>query len=125
MNRALVLLAHGARNPSWAAPFEQVAAQLAAAQPGLPVRLAFLELMPPDLGTVLRALAQEGVTQVDVMPMFLGGSGHVLRDVPPLLHAAREELGLDIHLHTALGQQPGMVNAMAAVCLSVVRERAP
>lgn len=125
MNQALVLLAHGARNPNWAAPFEQVAAQLAASQPKLPVRLAFLELMAPDLGTVLRALAQEGIDRVDVMPMFLGGSGHVLRDIPPLLDAARQELGLDIHLHTALGQQPGMVDAMAAVCLSVIRERAP
>ncbi len=125
MSRALVLLAHGARNPTWAAPFEQVAAQLAAAQPELPVRLAFLELMAPDLTTVLRALAQDGICHVDVMPMFLGGSGHVLRDVPPLLDTAREELGLDIHLHTALGQQPGMVGAMAAVCLSVLRERAP
>ncbi len=124
MKTALVLLAHGARNPAWATPFEQVAAQMTEAQPDLRVRLAFLELMAPDLPTVLKELAQDGVAQVDVMPMFLGGSGHVLRDVPPLLDAARSELGLTIHMHPALGQQPGMVQAMAAVCLDVVRAHA-
>jgi sirohydrochlorin cobaltochelatase len=125
MRRALVLLAHGARNPSWATPFEQVAAQLTLARPDLSVRLAFLELMQPDLPEVLKELAEAGASHVDVMPMFLGGSGHVLRDVPPLLEAARRDLKLSIHMHPALGQQPGMVAAMTAVCMDLVQGPSP
>ncbi len=125
MKPALVLLAHGARNPAWAAPFEAVAAEIRRERPDLTVHLAFLELMPPDLPTVLRSLATEGVTAVDLMPMFLGGTGHVMRDVPPLLEAARQDLGLRITLHTALGQQPSMVAAMAGTCLALLKEPTP
>ncbi len=125
MTPALVLLAHGARNPAWAAPFEAVAAEIRRARPDLTVRLAFLELMAPDLPSVLQALSAEGVADVDLMPMFLGGTGHVMRDVPPLLEAARQDLGLRITLHTALGQQPSMVVAMANTCLALVKEPMP
>lgn len=120
MSRALVLLAHGARNPAWAAPFEQLAAHLSQSRPEWTVRLAFLELMPPDLPSALATLAHEGIKAVDVFPLFLGGSGHVLRDVPPLLEQARQQHGLSIVLHPALGQQPGMVQAMAQVCLGAL-----
>ena len=120
MKRALVLLAHGARNPAWAAPFEQLADRLARSRPDWTVKLAFLELMPPDLPTCLADIATTGARDVEVFPLFLGGSGHVLRDVPPLLDEARARWGLHITLHAALGQQPGMVDAMAQVCLAAV-----
>jgi sirohydrochlorin cobaltochelatase len=125
VSRALVLLAHGARNPAWAAPFEQLAAHLAAERPGWTVALAFLELMPPDLPSCLRDLARAGVRDVEVFPLFLGGSGHVLRDVPPLLDEAQQQHGLRITLHAALGQQPGMVDAMAQVCLAALERPRP
>lgn len=125
MSRALILLAHGARNPAWAAPFEAVVERIRAAQPALTVRLAFLELMPPDLTTVLHELAEAGATDIEVMPMFLGGAGHVLRDVPPILEAVQAKRDLRIHMHPALGQWPGMVEAMAAVCLSVLQGPRP
>ncbi|TMH04580.1 MAG: cobalamin biosynthesis protein CbiX, partial [Betaproteobacteria bacterium] len=47
--KGLLLIAHGARNPDWAAPFHDMAERVRAAQPGVPVELAFLELMSPTL----------------------------------------------------------------------------
>ena len=47
--RGLILLAHGARDPSWAAPFQAVAARVSERAPDADVRLAFLELMAPNL----------------------------------------------------------------------------
>jgi lipopolysaccharide export system permease protein len=55
MTQAIVLFAHGARDPRWAEPFEAVAARVRAAAPGCPVVLAFLELMTPSLGRRRRA----------------------------------------------------------------------
>lgn len=47
--QGLILFAHGARDPRWALPFEQVAQRVRAMRPGLVVSLAYLELMPPRL----------------------------------------------------------------------------
>ena len=40
-HRGLVLFAHGARDPRWAAPFEAVAARVRAHRPGVEVRLRY------------------------------------------------------------------------------------
>ena len=64
MKAGLILFAHGARDPRWAAPFEAVAAQVRAQRPDVQVRLAFLEFMTPslpDAGAELAALGRRGV----------------------------------------------------------------
>jgi sirohydrochlorin cobaltochelatase len=77
VTRAIVLVAHGARDPRWAEPFEAVAARVRAALPGGRVALAFLELMAPTLAEAVDRLAAEGATAVDIVPLFLGSGGHV------------------------------------------------
>ena len=47
---AIILFAHGARDPEWAAPFVIIRRQLQAARPDAQVELAFLELRTPWLG---------------------------------------------------------------------------
>ena len=89
MSRAIVLFAHGARDPRWAEPFEAVAARVRAAAPGCPVVLAFLELMAPPLGDAVERLVAAGATRVDVVPLFLGTGGHLRQDLPPLVDALR------------------------------------
>ena len=97
----LLIFAHGARDPAWAAPFQAIAAELQARRPDLPIALAYLELMTPDIATAAGALAARGCQRIQVVPMFLGASGHVRRDVPPLIEALRAgRLGgvaMDIH----------------------------
>ncbi|HRI17178.1 MAG TPA: CbiX/SirB N-terminal domain-containing protein, partial [Burkholderiaceae bacterium] len=80
--QGLLLLAHGARDPRWAQPFESVVQRLRAAQPELAIELAFLEFMSPDLVTAGGRLAAFGCTSVAVMPLFLGMGGHVRNQVP-------------------------------------------
>ena len=89
MHDALILFAHGARDPRWSAPFEAVAEQVRAARPGVPVQLAFLEFMSPGLVEAGSALAQAGCRAVAVLPMFLGTGGHVRKDLPALLDTLR------------------------------------
>jgi sirohydrochlorin cobaltochelatase len=115
-DRALILFAHGARDPRWAAPFEAVAARLRAQRPGVPVRLAFLELMSPSLAEAAAALQAEGVRRIDVLPLFLGTGGHLRRDLPAQAEAIRTaHPGLALQLHPAIGEHPALGVAMADI----------
>lgn len=116
--KGLILLAHGARRKEWAAPFEALAASLA---PHAEVELAFLELMEPDLPGAVQRLLDRGCARIDVLPCFLGGAGHVQRDVPPLLTQVQaRHPGLQLRLHTALGEQAAMIEAMRQLCLQLL-----
>jgi sirohydrochlorin cobaltochelatase len=113
--QGLLLFAHGARDPQWARPFEQVAQALKVRHPHVPLRLAFLELMTPSFGEAAASLAEEGCTRIDVLPLFLGAGGHVRRDLPALVEAARSaHPGCEIYLHPALGESQSAVQAIAA-----------
>ena len=79
---ALVLFAHGARDPRWSAPFERLQQLTQAQMPGAVVHLAYLELMNPRLPETVAQLADAGCTEITVVPVFLGQGGHVLRDLP-------------------------------------------
>jgi len=119
-SRGLVLLAHGARDAAWAAPFEAVAARVRAGAPGAVVRLAFLELMTPALADAASELAALGCARVDVVPVFLGVGGHVRRDVPAQLEALRRtHPAVDWRLHEAVGETPRVIAAIADASLDL------
>jgi sirohydrochlorin cobaltochelatase len=119
MTAGLILFAHGARDPRWAAPFEAVAAAVRQARPGLPVRLAFLEFMAPTLPEAGAELAAAGCRQLTVLPMFLGAGGHVRKDLPLLLEQIRAaHPGLAVTLLPAVGEIDSVVAAMAAAALA-------
>lgn len=117
---AIVLFAHGARDPRWAAPFEAVAAAVRAAEPSRPVVIAFLELMRPDLAEAVDGLAAAGATRIDVVPLFLGTGGHLRKDLPPLVEVARaRHPAVSIRLHPAIGEDASVTQAMAAASLAL------
>jgi sirohydrochlorin cobaltochelatase len=114
MTHALILFAHGARDPQWSQPFERVAEQVRALHPGIMVRLAFLEFMPPTLAQAGAEVAQAGATSVSVVPMFLGAGGHVRRDLPALLQALQQQHPqVRWSLRPAIGEAPAVIKAMA------------
>ncbi len=118
MNRGatgLLLFAHGARDPAWGAPFEAVRCRCAAAEPQRPVALAFLEFMSPDILQAGAALAAQGCTVVDVVPLFLGVGGHVRKDIPRLLSALGvAHPGVRWRLCRSIGEDAQVIAAMAA-----------
>lgn len=111
---ALVLFAHGARDPEWAEPFRDIARQVAALRPGLAVKLAFLELQTPTLAEAITALAGEGHRKIRVAPLFMAQGGHLKKDVPVLLDGIRaSHPGLHIEMMTAIGDAPELRQAIA------------
>jgi sirohydrochlorin cobaltochelatase len=121
MKPALILFAHGARDPRWAAPFERLRALAQAALPGTAVSLAFLELMSPRLPEAVASLVQDGCQQVSLVPVFLGQGGHVLRDLPLLVDELRGTYpGLAISVAPAVGEDAAVLDAIARYCVSTV-----
>lgn len=117
--RAMILFAHGARSAAWAAPFERLRALTQTRLPDTDVSLAFLELMSPRLPERTAELAAAGVTDITLVPVFLGQGGHVLRDLPLMVDQLRiDHPQLRITVATAVGEAPAVLNAMADYCAS-------
>ena len=118
MRQGLILLGHGARDPRWREPFERLAERIRAKQPGLTVRLAFLELMAPDLLLAGEELVAGGCDALRVVPIFFGQGGHVRDDVPGLVDALRKRCsGIDVTLSRAAGEDGGVIDALASFCI--------
>lgn len=126
MSRGLILFAHGARDPRWAAPFEAVAQRIREQRPQLQLRLAYLELMSPSLSEAGAALCAAGCMQIEVLPMFLGTGGHLRQDLPPMLQRLRDQHPTVCwQLHAAVGEQALVREAMAATALSLLDQADP
>lgn len=116
--RAMILFAHGARDPLWRVPFEQVHRLVQEQSGSTPVLLAFLELMQPDLQDAVQLLVQQGCTDLLVVPLFLGQGGHVRRDLPELvkrLQGVHPQLMLRIA--PAAGEDDAVLHALADYCV--------
>ncbi|MEO8598964.1 MAG: CbiX/SirB N-terminal domain-containing protein [bacterium] len=116
--RALILFAHGARDPRWSAPFEKLQQITQQAQPEIAVCNAYLEFMQPDLPTSVAQLVQAQCGDITIVPVFLGQGGHVLRDLPRLMAGLREQYP-DLHLRqvNAVGEDAAVLEAIAQYCL--------
>ena len=115
--RALVLFAHGARDPRWAEPFQRLRDITQAQLEGVDVSLAFLELMTPRLPDVVQELVQKGCNDINVVPVFFGQGGHVLRDLPAMVEQLKHAYpGLNLKTARAVGEDPQVLNAIAAYC---------
>ncbi|WDZ97650.1 CbiX/SirB N-terminal domain-containing protein [Herbaspirillum sp. WKF16] len=119
---SLILFAHGARDPAWAAPFERLRALAQAAMPQAGVQLAFLELMQPDLPTAAALEIARGAERITVVPVFLGQGGHVRRDLPQLLEQLRQaHPQARIDTVPAAGEDDAVLQAIAAYCVAAMR----
>ena len=121
--RALVLFAHGARDPRWAEPFQRLQQLTQAQMPDVTVSLAFLELMTPRLPDLVKALGQSGYTEITVVPVFFGQGGHVLRDLPLLLDQLwRDCPSVMINAAAAVGENAEVLNAIARYCIDAMEK---
>mgnify|MGYP003391068247 CR=1 FL=1 len=120
--RGVILFAHGARDPKWSEPFESLAARFAALEPAVPLSLAYLDFMTPDLPAAVRTLVGRGCDAITIVPAFLGVGGHVRRDVPQIVEAiAREHPQVTLRIASALGEEPSVQDAMTRATIAAAR----
>ena len=103
---ALLLVAHGTRDPAGAAVTEAVAAQVRALT-GVRVEACFADVRLPTPAEALAGLPGPVV----VVPMFLAAGYHVRVDVPAQLAATGRA---DVLLAETFGPDPALVAAAAA-----------
>jgi sirohydrochlorin cobaltochelatase len=108
---AIILFAHGSRDPLWHKPIQAVAERIAQRSPSTIVRCAYLELTEPDLPHVTHTLVAEGATSLCVVPMFLGVGRHARED----LKAAHPTV--DISCQPAVGEQSSLLDLLADIAL--------
>ena len=119
MSRGLILFAHGSRDPQWRAPMEAVAARAAALDPRVRTACAYLELMDPDLPACAATLAAQGVTELTIVPMFLGVGRHAREDLPVLVEQLRRQHpGIRFSLRPAIGEDERVVDMLARIALA-------
>ncbi|MCX4097532.1 sirohydrochlorin chelatase [Nocardia sp. alder85J] len=110
---ALVVVAHGSRDPRSAATVSEVVSAVAAARPELDVYPAFLDLNAPSVERAVDAVAAAGHTAAVAVPLLLGSAFHARVDLPGLLAAARTRHPF-LHCTQAdvLGADPRLVTAL-------------
>lgn len=115
---AVVLFAHGSRDPLWRVPIDAVATAMRDQAPQVAVHCAFLELMTPDLPTVVNALVQDGHRAIRIVPMFLGVGRHGREDLPALVAQLRQDHP-EVHLELtpAVGEMPELTRCLAGLAL--------
>jgi sirohydrochlorin cobaltochelatase len=114
MSDAIILFAHGSRDPSWAAPVHRVTAMVAERRPDAQVEAAFLESLRPSLAEAVSRVAGRGAKRVIIYPLFMAASGHLLRDVPGLISeicAAHPDT--DLRLVPPMGDAESVLRAIA------------
>ena len=115
---AVVLFAHGSRDPLWRAPIDAVAQEMARQSPQTVVHCAFLELTAPSLPDCVDALCAQGHLHIRIVPMFLGVGRHAREDLPQLVADLRaRHPQLQLQLCAAIGEHPELTRAMAQIAL--------
>lgn len=121
MKTALLLIAHGSRNPEANDDLRYLADQLRQQGYSL-VEPSFLELAEPDIVEGGRRCVAGGAEQVILVPYFLSAGVHVRRD----LNAARHQLAETFPDKQFILAQPlGRHPLLLQVVLNRVREAMP
>lgn len=112
---AVLLIAHGSREPAANADLHALADRLAATGEYPIVVACFLELAEPDIPAGGERCVAEGARRVLMVPYFLSAGVHLRRD----LTAARDDLqarhpGVEFRLGLPLGPHPLLDSLVAA-----------
>ncbi|MFJ8049628.1 sirohydrochlorin chelatase [Streptomyces luteogriseus] len=104
---ALVVVAHGSRDPRALSTVSALLDRIRALRPDVPVHLGHIELNAPLLPDTLAAL---GDTEAVLVPLLLSRGYHVKQDIPEMAAASRART----HLAAPLGPHPLLVDALQA-----------
>jgi sirohydrochlorin cobaltochelatase len=116
---AIVLFAHGSRDPLWHKPMEAVAERIREQSADVEVTCAYLELSQPDLPDTAAKLVANGVNHITIVPMFLGVGRHAREDLPELVVQLKaQHPTVTFHLQAAVGEDSRLLDMLAKIALS-------
>jgi sirohydrochlorin ferrochelatase len=113
VSRAILLVDHGSRQEEANAQLEAVAQAVRRRSGDTRVRVAHLELAEPSIGDAIETCAAEGITDLVLVPWFLGPGRHTARDIPELAAAAaRRHPALRLRIAEPLGLHEKLVDVV-------------
>jgi len=117
--QAVILFAHGSRDPLWHLPMQAVQERVALMQPQTPVTCAYLELSQPDLPQAVSGLLAQGVSHIRVVPMFLGVGKHVRHDLPQMMaELVQQYPEVTFECQPAVGEHPDLLDLLARIAVA-------
>ncbi len=117
--RAIVLFAHGSRDPLWHGPIKAIAAKIKEISPAQEVRCAYLELTEPSLMQVAQELSALACTELHITPLFLGVGKHAREDLPILVQELKVSFPqMSITCAPSVGEDARVVELLAQVSLT-------
>jgi sirohydrochlorin cobaltochelatase len=117
--KAIILFGHGSRDALWHLPIQAVAERIRVTSPSTTVTCAYLELTEPSLGNAAADLIASDVSEITILPMFLGVGRHAREDLPALITELKQN-----HPHTtfqvqpAVGENTQVLDLLAEIALS-------
>ncbi|MFP4355333.1 MAG: sirohydrochlorin chelatase [Phycisphaerae bacterium] len=103
---AVLLLAHGSRNPQWNQPLENLLDGLVSTTGREELRICFLQFGQPDLATTLQVLGEANAKRIQILPLFFSSGGHVQKDIPAIVAEAQQKYDLSVEVLPAVGEMP-------------------
>ena len=111
-SRALILFAHGSREPEWAAPFRTLQKETAARRRDVAVELAFLEFMQPSLRDAVDRLVAAGRGHITIAPLFMAQGAHLKQDLAQAMRELRKRhADVQFKLLPAAGEVDAIIDA--------------
>lgn len=110
---AMLLVAHGSRDPRHAAVVDALVRRVRVLRPWLSVAAGFLDFNAPDLSTAATRLAAGGAREVIATPLLLTRAYHATSDIPDRLTEISARLpGLRVRQAEVLGPSQLLVSAL-------------
>ncbi|MCI0529535.1 MAG: CbiX/SirB N-terminal domain-containing protein [Nitrospira sp.] len=114
MNKVVLLLGHGSRDPEGQEQFFRLTDLVQQRMGSVQVRAAFLELCDPLVLQGIRSCIETGAERILAIPVFLSDASHVKEDLPVELNEARAQYP---HVSILYGRPLGMGQPVREVLL--------
>jgi sirohydrochlorin cobaltochelatase len=116
---AIILFGHGSRDALWHLPIKAVAERIRITSPTTTVTCAYLELTEPSLADAVADLIKSGVSDITILPMFLGVGRHAREDLPALITELKQNHpNTTFQVQPAVGENPAVLDLLAQIALS-------
>src|SRR5437764_3131952 len=110
MSDALLIAAHGSRDPAGVDEFWALAEAWQALRPDRLQAAGFLEFARPTIGEAIDDLVARGARRIVVVPAMLMAAGHVKNDVPSEVQEGRlRHPGVAFQMARALDIHPAVL----------------
>jgi sirohydrochlorin cobaltochelatase len=117
--KAIILFGHGSRDALWHLPIQAVAERIRITAPSQTVSCAYLELTEPSLSEAAAVLIETGVSDITILPMFLGVGRHAREDLPALINTLKQNHPTTVfQVQPAVGENPEVLDLLAQIALS-------